>query len=1229
MIHRKKFCLVALLAIFLSATGFSAVDNVFIRGNTTAGGQITFQGLNSSPVSESAVLEPPRGFSKSLQWQKNDEGVQIVRGVSENPGVFSLSYGNNEKRFATGSNNLSVYARAVNISKSAPLDRNRCPFNDGDYACEYEHYQGLMMMAQATAFLRTNVSEHRENALRFALGWNETHGYAFDSYQDDTPYAVCMRQGYDCVTAYEVSAGERQGRAIQGLWKTFQATGNSSVKERAFNFTLGSPDGCDVWSGTYECNTTAGHAAMMDGFWTAYAVTGNQTFENIAKNLSATDRSAPEVGLAFWTAYRSSGNQTYLENAREITENYSEACDSCESRNRSQAILGLMDSYESTTETSYYREAIRKMGNSSKSTCVGFEGNSSCKNPENQAWAVLSAWKTFSNYVSDRPIVDTDIRDLQTGQDFQPEYGSYSSGLELLLEGPDTLEECEESAGSCVFNHSYTANQTAYRLLLNTSSDTFRLPFSSSLRDEKDLNRSGNYTGEGPSSYCRVWNGSTMCESVKGQAEMIEGFTDYLEVRDNQTVEKKLVNISNGPYYSRDTYDGCAPENNNFSCSKRGDPESTNIDDNPEGSERQGAIIKALYSSWELTGNTTTYEIARNFTEASPEDCNVWEDDYTCNSSEGQGRMAIAFWKAYTVTGDRDYRNVAENLTSRIHDYNITPVTARALWKGYQFTGNGTYLEDAENMTDYIGSACTDCDPYMHGKRTQLYSTAFRTTSSESYRESLRTLGNFNYSEYCDGFSCEYPSEQGSIISSLMDFHTVLDVERDVDTSFSVDSSTLTVGEETQAVCSATNLMSDTTLVNTTIEVSAAGISVDNGFRQVGDLDYLEQAEESFTLTAEQEGDHDVSCQVSSEGYTEEMIETVTVEQQENDTDDSDDSSTTSGSTTGGFSPSPTPDPYPEIYNYSVETRNLSMIVENTSSWRNASGCFTAIRYVRESNSTLNFNYQCSNDTGIVLYDFQDVNSSPVNLSGNVNYGFYNTTDLPVNWTYSEQTSDTLPGVAYRRSEKDEPEPLRLNISNVSDANTTRFQVELSRPAGCGVYRNSSLEAFHETQEFIFQPDIREGWNNFTLQCENVSRTLAVYEQPKEEEESLPAGLYLFSMLLLIGGVLFVYRDRIIGFYHQKLLDRKFENFRSAVETSDTEEARRIYEEMNSGEESSVLFSRAVKVYQTLDLVSEGVENNLEMDSEMAEVLGENFLKDCDDELLERLIEEKMKEIRP
>lgn len=1226
-LHKPLLIVFLLSAMVFSAS--SAVESVWIQGNTTQDSDILLRGVNNSPVDNQIALNPPRLPEKSVDWEPESFGISADLGNFTEIGTYSIPQNDVNRSFAVGSGNNSLYSRSINLSRSDSKDNRFCPFNELDYACEYENYQGSMMSAQVKSYIRTNNSSYRENALRFALGWNETHGYSFDSYQDDTNWAVCRRQEYDCVSEYDVLGSERQGRAIKGLWDVYKVTGNATVKDRALNFTMGSADDCDIWTGKYSCNSTKGQASMMSGYWTAYAVTGNTTFRGKAENLSRENMTSPELASSYWKAYRYSGKEDYRQTALNFTENYSNECANCVARNRSHVVNSLFIAYEKTGKTSYYREAVEKMQKDYADSCGGFTGNSSCETPDDQALSVISAWKTFSGYVGDRPVYETSISDFPTREDFRPDFQSFSTGLNVWLKGPELLESCQTGISGCVFNSSLIANQTSYRFILNGTVRDSSFSAVSSIRGGDELDSARNYTREGPSAYCSIWGGDTACDGIKGQAMIISGFSDYVKLNRSSETHDMLLNLSNTRYYTSDV-SGCAPQNNNFSCQSSNEPESRNTG-NPEGSERQGAIIKALYSSWEVTGNDTTYQLARNFTHGSPADCDVWNSDYQCNASEGQGWMIDGFWTAYQVSGKQSYYSIAANLSAKAGDYNSTPKLADALWRSYEMTGNQTYLATAENMTEDIGADCSSCDPYQHRKKTELYSEAFRATSNETYRHELRSLSGYNFSNYWNTpWSFEYPTEQGATISTFTDLYTVLDEERDTETSLSVESTSLKVGDQTSATCSVKNLMQNTTLYNTTLEISAQGFSTGDTTYDAGDLGYLEEASNSWDLTAEKKGDNQVNCTIGSADYSEEISETVTVEEET-----SEDASSSSDDTTTSFNPVTTPDidPYPEIYNYTLSTHDLEKVVSNSSEWNSSKGCYTATREIWSSNSSLRFESSCDGSKEILLYEFQNVTDAPVNYSLGVLKKTYNSTELPVEWHYSEQTENRSPGVAVLKQEEKTIEPLKVNISKNDDLNVTSYRVNLSKEVECGLYRNKSLLKYFESENFRIEPEITDGWNNYTLQCGNVSSRFSEYIETEEVDDGRSAFIPVI-FLLLIGSILFIYRKTLRESYRTRRFERSFREFRDSVEASDTDRAHEIYATTKyysdgAVEVSDITFERAMKIYLALHVISEGMLEDLDMDRKTAIMMGDNFVKNCEDEVLSRLIKEKMREIRP
>lgn len=1206
-------------AVFLGVVpaGTANIQGFEILGNPATGNNYSVAVTNSSVQSGlvariEAPLHPPRNINMSYSGERFL--AEIPGGMFGEKGVyrFRILNGSNNINgsYSLGSGNNTVYSHAWNYSVHNASDTSFCAFGSGDFTCEREDYQGLMMASQVAAYRNTLNDTFRKRALNFSLGkWGSNI---------DTLIACASSGGkIDCSNDYGISSGSRQGGAIYGLWESYGLTINATVYNRAIKYTLGSAENCDVWgrnwNKSFKCDSSRSQGLMALGYWNAYEETRNNTFRSIAYNLSDTNYSDPRLALAYWKGYHLTGNNSLRQKARNKTFKWFQEClSNCSTVRQSVTARSLWEGYVATGKEDYYLRGLEYEIFPYNSTC---SDDYACEAPDQQGWTTMMAWDRFRAQKDEirgfsNPVIDSRI----SGEDID-----ISVDLKGRLENPEAVlssigvrESCDLGFdGKCSFPASTVANQTAYHLYFRSNTTRYpekgNLSFSLSLGRKDVESRVGSLTFTENFAFCDIWgSGDTTCSYPDEQAAMIKGMTWSHRLLGYSNISRQIEALATSDYSAGNTL--CSPADNRFDCM---------ADGGESGSQHQGAVMDALFEAYSETGNKTVYRIAVNFTQGSAEDCDVWAGDYVCDNSEGQGRMINGYMSAYKVTGNQTYFNKAENLSAKsLNATNGSKVLANALWEAYERTGNTTYRSKAENLTG-VGHCFSGCSLFNYSMTGRAYRNAFQNTFNESYRQSVSDLysGDFN----C-GSLCGNPKPNGTQLIFYSEAYDVLDVKFDYTTGLELSASTVTLGDTVDATCSITNDMQNTTLRNTTLSLSTGQrlSTGSSGSFYAGDIAYGETGQKTWNLQASEVGEATITCDITSKtGVSDQVQETVTVEEEQQ----------TSG--TGGDASTPVfrpvqPD-YPLNYSYSVRPANLT----GSEGWLFNSSCFSAERTVYENGSELEVGYSCFQPADIYLNDPGSINSSMI---------FENFTGRSMTIDYGEKTDNRTPLIAYRPI-MPENQSLEVNYTVPRFLNTSSdfytVEARLSEEIKCSVYRNDRVVYSGRTDRLNYNMSLEEGRNDVKIECGNQTRSFILNSQGQVQDDGMPA-VVAVMVLLGVAAVLIDFRSEIGEAYRSFMFDWYTSRFEESLRSGEQAEALRNYPKMKHYSSGGIDISdysyglqRAVRIYVTLDLVSSGEDEGLDIGEKQAAInMAESFLEKSDNPDVNSFIKKKLEELR-
>ncbi|NOR85820.1 hypothetical protein GQ473_06910 [archaeon] len=251
-----------------------------------------------------------------------------------------------------------------------------------------------------------------------------------------------------------------------------------------------------------------------------------------------------------------------------------------------------------------------------------------------------------------------------------------------------------------------------------------------------------------------------------------------------QTISENLAKNEIDPYnYNDPDYDYYATCDRNYTT---GDIEdfncnthySTKFEKNITGPDRQSSMITSLWNVFQkFKGDFFKYS-SIGYSDGHADNCDVWSEDYTCddpndNNNSDQGQMILAYWNAYSATGNNTYKQIAANLTNAGLSKNGSVMLIRGFWKAYEMTGNNTYKQKAINLTNQTKDNCitSSCESFELALNIIAYWEAYEQNPTNEYmnyafNKTIKVESSNKCNAYGYNYSCENDLSQGAMISA-------------------------------------------------------------------------------------------------------------------------------------------------------------------------------------------------------------------------------------------------------------------------------------------------------------------------------------------------------------------------------------------------------------------------------------------------------------------------------
>ena len=218
--------------------------------------------------------------------------------------------------------------------------------------------------------------------------------------------------------------------------------------------------------------------------------------------------------------------------------------------------------------------------------------------------------------------------------------------------------------------------------------------------------------------FCDPFAGDFQCGMTYMQGFQALRFMDGYELTGNSTYLNYSKDYIFSDYGAEST---CNPHSGDYNCSYNQQGFLLRRK-NATGPQTQAIMIDILWRLYRSGGDPSFRSIALNYTHGHPDGCDVWSGDHDCGNARDQGYMISAFQRAYQVSGNETYMDIADQLVEvALQESYSHPM----ILKGFAMHGMNVSV-----LRDIAGQVEDDCDEGCTTLETWEYVTSF----IEAYR---------------------------------------------------------------------------------------------------------------------------------------------------------------------------------------------------------------------------------------------------------------------------------------------------------------------------------------------------------------------------------------------------------------------------------------------------------------------------------------------------------------
>lgn len=862
----------------------------------------------------------PTFVNNYLNLSGNQNHVNLSKSLLKFNGLYDVYLKSGDLRYPLQDFNifnfkadLSIVNLSINISS-----RNVTVWCDGktNFNCEFEDIQSINIEKNTILYSVTRNQSYLQDAYKYVNSLiSPTHKSTGCDYQYND-YSC----GYSQLFGYVSKGVDKQSGMINSMLEFYKYTLNQSLLDIAINYASASNDQCNINQNDYYCNDyTAGidlesQGLMMGSYLNLYEVTRNQTYLSIAtsfeSNIGLSDISPTIISsyIKFFKLTNSNTHKEYLDANKYSLNDYcwNNVCTQKQKYYFSKAYLDLYYFYDDNIFLQNYFNTIftYPLGNTN---CNSYN-NITCINSFNSATESIllnNLFLTSSGSINTYDIKTDTVPNINENLNLSLSYVGNLNNLILYL------SKNNEPSYSFSFNKTSKSFQLP-KLILNDygfydyyfydnithqrfpSKTNYSFIISSRLSEYEE--KAKLFQSSDPIYFCSTENGDFSCNFEHMQSGMIEKEFYRFNMNSSYSVNGLLnysttiIDNSNSSQYPSGRFSTCDHGKSDYECSL-----NSSIISDPNkvsGTLRLASLLNSLTKSYSKTQNITVRKILMNYAITPPEECDYFDDDYTCfigNNYADTYYLSNAYLELYSITNIEKFKEIGINLFTFAKSNDNTFNKTIPLLNLYTLTQNTSYLDDLNTQLSLEKNMCyvqDECNLNQLYLFTKVYFDSYSIFRNESYlfaaKEKLDTKPNIT-GFICDPYNpdiftsnCKFGHIQGRI-SSLF-YSSYMNYIEDSTINYSVNlnsESSVDLYQLTNISCIITNtgngtryndylsLVTNLEVVNVSSNIS---IIIQSGYNKVliEELSNSSSANITFVVNATKGGSQTNYCRIRS-----------------------------------------------------------------------------------------------------------------------------------------------------------------------------------------------------------------------------------------------------------------------------------------------------------------------------------------------------------------------------
>ncbi|MFW6013621.1 MAG: hypothetical protein ACOCQG_00445 [Candidatus Nanoarchaeia archaeon] len=809
----KKLIMLFVFAVFLCSTVVAApISSPFFEDTSHTGDDFTGSVIlgEESNEPEVEVLFPNKEIKS---FEINQDGSFMV--PAENlkiQGVYKLRFKDSDFQFPEHGWFRIFINRGINDYNEDFLnfiysnaDDSYCqPFNDS-FTCKFGHYQASEINRFAKLYRKTNNESYNEKLFQL-IDSNWTEGDASEYCEPRVNFNCSSIMDDDAIPVYEMNGSQRQGIIIKKLWEAYSYTNDNKIKELAINFSKGSAEECDVHNGEFDCGNSRDQGLMIQGYSKAYENSLNESYREILENLiEHSNIKKPHSELVKSFSLANPFIKTNLTNdIKNMTKSLLGTCSNCSDERLSAKQIMLIDAYQYefseimgdgyANETLQYiiQRELFELFLSQNQDCGHTKSNYTCKNPFVQNRMVKLYYDLAFNFET----FDHGFYDLQL------EKASIHNNINLTIKFLGEIKEprifikgdafsVEDKFNNYTISRNgtfeipseYFERSTFIQLYFEDIETENRYPHYNyfmvpiPLETPGDIVKTEELILADPINYCGPFSSNDYaCKYEYMQGSYMAGIGTALNLKFNRMAFNNLSRLSNEVIDPFLVYSTCDPMLDEYRCRLYTQDPLVLIQ---PGVFRAASLAEGYLESYKRNNELRLLKDAEILLSQTWNNCSLIESSFDCGE-KNQGKLLSAVTLLYETTGDKRYHQWLESLIdeSVSSGYKNTSTDVLGLLKAYPYSNETElkeFIEEGINETVEICKQDNLCEPLVYYNSLESAFLGYQLFSDhELFGLAQEIMASSPTSHlYCnpieehENYQCQYPNEQGEMLSSF------------------------------------------------------------------------------------------------------------------------------------------------------------------------------------------------------------------------------------------------------------------------------------------------------------------------------------------------------------------------------------------------------------------------------------------------------------------------------